>query len=63
MTVRDLVKLTYFFVDELPPDERAEIVGRHFGDHRPATTLTYVPRLAAPAIKVEVEGWAAADAG
>lgn len=59
--VADLVKLTFFFVDEVPAPQRAEILARHLGDHRPAMTLTFVPRLAAPPIRVEVEAWAAAD--
>jgi 2-iminobutanoate/2-iminopropanoate deaminase len=59
MEAGDLVKLTVYLVDEIPPPERAEILRRHLGSHAPCMTLVYVPRLAAPALKVEVDAWAA----
>jgi enamine deaminase RidA (YjgF/YER057c/UK114 family) len=59
MDAGDVVKLTFYFVEEIPPAERAEILRRHLGSHAPCMTLVYVPRLAAPALKVEVDAWAA----
>jgi enamine deaminase RidA (YjgF/YER057c/UK114 family) len=60
MAVGDLVKLTLYFVEEIDAPTRAEILGRRLGDHRPAMTLVYVPRLAAPPLRVEVDAWASA---
>jgi 2-iminobutanoate/2-iminopropanoate deaminase len=59
MQAGDLVKLTFYFVDEVPPAERAELLRTHLGSHQPCSTLVYVPRLARPAFKVEVDAWAA----
>jgi enamine deaminase RidA (YjgF/YER057c/UK114 family) len=61
MTAADLVKLNLFLVEEVAAPVRAEILARHLGGHRPAMTLVFVPRLAAPHLKVEIEAWAAAD--
>jgi enamine deaminase RidA (YjgF/YER057c/UK114 family) len=60
MEAGDLVKLTFYLVDEIPPSARAEILGGRLGTAAPCMTLVYVPRLAAPALKVEVDAWAAA---
>jgi enamine deaminase RidA (YjgF/YER057c/UK114 family) len=60
MQAADLVKLTFYFVDEVAPAERAELLRTHLGAHEPCSTLVYVPRLARPALKVEVDAWAAA---
>jgi 2-iminobutanoate/2-iminopropanoate deaminase len=60
MNSGDLIKLTLFLTDEIAADERRSIVGRALGDVVPAMTLVYVARLAAPALKVEVEALAAA---
>jgi enamine deaminase RidA (YjgF/YER057c/UK114 family) len=60
MQAGDLVKLTFYLVDEIAPSERGEVLGRHLGSHAPCMTLVYVPRLAGPALKVEVDAWAAA---
>ena len=59
MQPADLVKLTLYLVDEIPPPERAEILRRRLGAAAPCMTLVYVPRLAAPPLKVEVDAWAA----
>jgi 2-iminobutanoate/2-iminopropanoate deaminase len=58
MTVRDLVKLTFLLVEEIDGPTRGGVIAKVFGDHRPAMTLVYVARLAAPPLKVEVDAWA-----
>ena len=60
LSASDVVKLTIYLVDEVSTEERAAILQRHFGEWQPAMTLVYVPRLAAPPIKVELDAWAAA---
>jgi enamine deaminase RidA (YjgF/YER057c/UK114 family) len=60
MAVADLVKLTLYLVDEIAPDARAAVLRERLGDVQPCMTLVYVPRLAAPPLKVEVDAWAAA---
>lgn len=58
MEIRDLVKVTYYLVGEWDTDRRREVVSSKLGTHRPCSTLVYVPRLASPAYKVEIEAWA-----
>jgi enamine deaminase RidA (YjgF/YER057c/UK114 family) len=60
MAVSDLVKLTLYMVDEVAPDTRAAVLRQRLGDVQPCMTLVYVPKLAAPPLKVEVDAWAAA---
>jgi 2-iminobutanoate/2-iminopropanoate deaminase len=60
MQASDLVKLTLYLVDEIDAPTRAEILTRRLGGHRPAMTLVYVARLAAPSLLVEVDAWASA---
>jgi len=60
MDVSDLVKLTLYFVEEIDAPTRGEILARRLGEHRPAMTLVYVARLAAPPLLVEVDAWASA---
>jgi enamine deaminase RidA (YjgF/YER057c/UK114 family) len=60
LSAADIVKLTIYLVDDVPPDERGAILQRHLGDARPCMTLVFVPRLAAPPLKVELDAWAAA---
>jgi len=55
-----IVKLTFYLVDDIAREERGASLQRHFGDWQPCMTLVYVPRLAAPPIKVEIDAWAAA---
>ena len=59
LEVRDLVKLTFYLVEEVDGPTRGEILSRRLGGHRPAMTLVYVARLAAPPLLVEVDAWAA----
>jgi len=61
LEVRDLVKLTFYLVEEVDGPTRGEILSRRLGGHRPAMTLVYVARLAAPPLLVEVDAWAAGD--
>ncbi|HEY6015181.1 MAG TPA: RidA family protein [Gaiellaceae bacterium] len=60
MTAADLVKLTLYLVDEIEPAARGPILGRRLAGNAPCMTLVYVPRLASPALKVEVDAWASA---
>lgn len=61
MTVGDIVKLTTYLVGEVEPDRRRQVFGAFFGDHRPCTTLLYVSALGTPALKAEVDAWAARE--
>lgn len=58
MEMKDLVKVTYYLVGEWDTDRRREVVSSKLGTHRPCSTLVYVPRLASPDYKVEIEAWA-----
>jgi 2-iminobutanoate/2-iminopropanoate deaminase len=60
MTTRDLVKLTLYLTEELAVADRREILEAFVGADPPTATLVYVSRLAAPALKVEVEAIASA---
>ena len=60
MTASDLVQLPLSFGEEMDEPTRGEIVARRLGEHRPATTLVCVPRLAAPPLVGEVDAWAGA---
>lgn len=61
MTIGDIVKLTTYLVGDVDPDRRRQVFGAFFGDHRPCTTLLYVSALGAPALKAEVDAWAACE--
>jgi enamine deaminase RidA (YjgF/YER057c/UK114 family) len=61
MDAGDLVKLTLYFVSPIDADRRREILAGRLAGHEPCMTLIYVAGLAAPAIKVELDAWAAAD--
>ncbi|KAK6396542.1 hypothetical protein LTR81_025886 [Elasticomyces elasticus] len=58
--VTDIMKLTYYIVDfdHTNPQQRVPILA-FLGDHRPATTLVPVPKLALPGIMFEIEATAA----
>jgi enamine deaminase RidA (YjgF/YER057c/UK114 family) len=58
MEMKDLVKVTYYLVGEWDTEGRRAVVSAQLGAHRPCSTLVYVPRLASPAYKVEIEAWA-----
>ena len=61
MTVRDIVKMTTYLVGEVDPDRRRQIFSAFFGDHRPCMTLLYVSALGTPALRAEVDAWAACE--
>ncbi|MFE4590625.1 RidA family protein [Streptomyces laurentii] len=61
MTVPDLVKLTFYLVGDIDPARRRGAVADFLGDHLPTTTLLYVSGLASPALRVEIDAWAAHD--
>jgi enamine deaminase RidA (YjgF/YER057c/UK114 family) len=58
---RHVAKITVFVtsIDEYRAPGMAELRGKYFGDHRPASTLVQVASLANPAFKVEIEAVAA----
>lgn len=62
MDVEDIVKLTFYLVDEPGARERAaerrQVLAAKFGQHRPCATLVFVPALASPLFKLELDGWA-----
>lgn len=60
MDVRDVVKVTIYVVGEMDADARRRVLAAKLGDHRPCMTLLFVSSLAAPALKVELDAWAAA---
>ncbi|CAI9402399.1 hypothetical protein ANOBCDAF_00899 [Pleomorphomonas sp. T1.2MG-36] len=62
MGVGDLVKLTFFLVGDIDAERRKRALDAFLGDHRPCMTLLYVSALAAPALKVEIDAWAAREA-
>lgn len=61
MVVGDIVKMTTYLVGEVDRDRRTQVFSAFFGDHRPCTTLLYVSALGAPALKAEVDAWAARE--
>jgi len=61
MTVGDIVKMTTYLVGGVDPDLRRQVFGAFFGDHRPCMTLLYVSALGLPALKVEIDAWAARE--
>lgn len=58
MSVKDIVKLTFYLVGEIDTAKRRERVAAKMQGHQPCSTLVYVARLAAPNLKVEIEAWA-----
>jgi len=58
MDVRDIIKLTYYLVGEIDTAKRREIVLSKLQGHQPCSTLLYVPALASPAFRVEIDAWA-----
>jgi 2-iminobutanoate/2-iminopropanoate deaminase len=62
LDVSHVAKINIFVtsIDEFRAPETAAIRAKFFGDHRPASTLVQVVRLADPAYKVEIEAIAVA---
>ena len=59
MSLADVVKITYYLVDEADIESFRKARGQQLGDHRPASTLVVARRLAQPAWRVEIEAIAA----
>jgi 2-iminobutanoate/2-iminopropanoate deaminase len=54
----DLVKITTYVVGEMDAARRRAVIERLLGDHVTTSTLVFVPSLAAPEYKVEIDAWA-----
>ena len=61
MVIGDIVKMTTYLVGDVDPDRRRQVFSAFLGDHRPCTTLLYVSALGLPALKVEIDAWAARE--
>lgn len=61
MTAGDLIKLTFYLTEPVAPERRAELLAAVLQGHAPAMTLIFVPALAGPALKVEIDAWASTD--
>ena len=60
MTAADLVKLTFYVTEDVSREDRGRLLAERLGTHRPAMTFLFVPQLAAPHLKVEIDAWACA---
>ena len=58
MDVKDIIKLTYYLVDEVDTAKRRELVVSKLQGHKPCSTLLFVAGLASPIYKVEIEALA-----
>ena len=58
MAVKDLIKITYYFVGEFDTARRREIILSKLQGHQPCSTLLYVAALASPMFRVEIDAWA-----
>lgn len=58
MAVKDIIKLTYYIVDEIDTAKRRELVESKLRGHQPCSTLLYVAGLASPIYRVEIDAWA-----
>ena len=59
MTIANLAKITLYIVSGQPLGDVRAARLRHLGDHKPASTLIFVPQLAEAKYLIEVEGIAA----
>ena len=55
MGINDIVKLTFYIVDQMDANERRAVISNYLGDHKPCMTLIFVASLASPQIRVEIE--------
>lgn len=62
MEVKDLVKLVFYLVGNTDNTRRRDVISKVLKDHIPCMTVLYVAGLASPALKVEIDAWACADA-
>lgn len=58
MDVTDLIKMTYYAVDQIDATRRRELIVSKFQGHRPCSTWLYVAALASPVYKIEIDAWA-----
>lgn len=58
MDVKDLIKITYYFVGEFDTAKRREVVLSKLQGHQPCSTVLYVAALASPQFRVEIDAWA-----
>lgn len=61
MVPADLIKLTFYLTEQVAAERRAQILEGCLRGHAPCMTLIFVPALAAPALKVEIDAWASTD--
>ncbi len=62
MEVGDVVKLTVYLVGDVDAARRRDVLTAFFGSHRPCMTLLHVSALVTPALRVEIDAWAAREA-
>ena len=58
MSLRDVIKLTYYLVGEFDIARMRELVASKLQGHQPCSTLLYVASLASPVYRVEIDAWA-----
>src|SRR4030095_8909997 len=58
MSVKDILKLTYYVVGEMDTVKIRTIITSKLGEHRPCSTFLYVAGLVSSVYKVEVEALA-----
>jgi len=56
------VKLVFYLVGDTDNTRRRDVISKVLNDHMPCMTVLYVAGLASPALKVEIDAWACADA-
>jgi len=61
MDVTDLIKMTYYLVDEIDAAKRRDLITSKFRGHKPCSTLLYVAALASPKFRVEIDAWASRE--
>jgi enamine deaminase RidA (YjgF/YER057c/UK114 family) len=59
VTAEDVIKINIWLTEPIKREAFVEIWSQFHGGNPPATTMGYVTALAQPALKVEVEAWAA----
>src|SRR3954453_14866323 len=60
MSAADLVKLTFYVTEDVSREDRGRLLAERLGRDRPPMTFLFVPQLAAPHLKVEIDAWACA---
>jgi enamine deaminase RidA (YjgF/YER057c/UK114 family) len=61
MEVRDLVKLTVYFVGDVDLQLRRRRILDWLGENRPCMTVMQVVALVMPQLRVEIDAWACTD--